>query len=61
MARQWDTVIFSDEKKFNLDGPDGFIGYWRDLRKEPEYFSRDNFGGGSLMTKFDENCQQFET
>lgn len=42
-------VIFSDEKKFNLDGPDGFNGYWRDLRKEPLYFSRRNFGGGSLM------------
>jgi len=35
-------------KKFNLDGPDGFNGYWRDLRKEPKYFSKRNFGGGSL-------------
>jgi len=42
-------VIFSDEKKFNLDGPDGFNGYWRDLRKEPKYFSKRNFGGGSVM------------
>jgi hypothetical protein len=42
-------IIFSDEKKFNLDGPDGFNGYWRDLRKEPQYFSKRNFGGGSLM------------
>lgn len=42
-------VIFSDEKKFNLDGPDGFNGYWRDLRKEPQYFQTRNFGGGSLM------------
>lgn len=42
-------VIFSDEKKFNLDGPDGFNSYWRDLRKEPRYFSKRNFGGGSLM------------
>ena len=42
-------VIFSDEKKFNLDGPDGYDGYWRDLRKEPMYFSKRNFGGGSLM------------
>lgn len=42
-------VIFSDEQKFNLDGPDGFKSYWRDLRKEPSYFSKWNFGGGSLM------------
>lgn len=42
-------MIFSDEKKFNLDGPDGFNCYWRDLRKEPRYFSKRNFGGGSVM------------
>ena len=42
-------VIFSDEKKFNCDGPDGFDGYWHDLRKEKVYFSKRNFGGGSLM------------
>lgn len=42
-------MIFSDEKKFNLDGPDGFNGYWRDLRKEEQYFTTRNFGGGSCM------------
>lgn len=42
-------MIFSDEKKFNLDGPDGFAHYWHDLRKEKRYFASRNFGGGSLM------------
>lgn len=46
---EWTNVVFSDEKKFNLDGPDGFQYYWHDLRKEPQLFSKRNFGGGSLM------------
>lgn len=45
----WTRVIFSDEKKFSLDGPDGLQYYWYDLRKEKEsYFSR-RAGGGSVM------------
>jgi len=45
----WDNVIFSDEKKFNLDGPDGMQYYWHDIRKENETcFSRQQ-GGGSIM------------
>uniref|UniRef100_A0A1I7X420 DDE_3 domain-containing protein n=1 Tax=Heterorhabditis bacteriophora TaxID=37862 RepID=A0A1I7X420_HETBA len=42
-------MIFGDEKKFNLDGPDGCPSYWRDLRKEPRHFSTRNVGGGSGM------------
>lgn len=42
-------MIFSDDKKLNRDGPDVFLGYWKDLRKEPRYFSKRNFGGGSIM------------
>jgi len=46
---KWDKVVFSDEKKFNLDGSDGLQYYWHDLRKEKEtYFSRQS-GGGSVM------------
>uniref|UniRef100_A0A8R1E2B9 DDE_3 domain-containing protein n=1 Tax=Caenorhabditis japonica TaxID=281687 RepID=A0A8R1E2B9_CAEJA len=42
-------IIFSDEKKFNLEGPVGYKHYWHDLRKDRLVFSTRNFGGGSLM------------
>jgi hypothetical protein len=41
--------VFSDEKKFNLDGPDGNQFYWHDIRKEPQYYSKQAMGGGSVM------------
>ncbi|KAE8887964.1 hypothetical protein PF003_g27989 [Phytophthora fragariae] len=45
----WELIIFSDEICFNLDGPDGYKHYWRDLHRPPRrYLSRQN-GGGSLM------------
>lgn len=46
---KWKTVLFSDEKKFNLDGPDGFKYYWHDLRKEPKFYSKRVAGGSSVM------------
>ena len=46
---QWQKIIFSDEKRWNLDGPDGRQYYWHDLRKEPLVLSKPTFGGGSVM------------
>lgn len=46
---KWKFVVWSDEKKFNLDGPDCFSYYWHDLRKEKTLFSRRVQGGGSVM------------
>ncbi|PIC13704.1 hypothetical protein B9Z55_027567 [Caenorhabditis nigoni] len=49
LQTRWENILFSDEKKWNLDGPDGNRHYWRDLQKEKRVFSTRNFGGGSLM------------
>lgn len=46
---EWKFVLFSDEKKFNLDGPDGWASYWHDLRKEKRIFFSRAQGGGSVM------------
>ena len=48
-SEQWSRTVFSDEKKFNLDDPDGFQYYWSDLRKDEQIFSRRQNGGGSVM------------
>lgn len=49
-TNEWRKIIFSVEKKFNLDGPDGFAYYWHDLRTEKKIFSkRQSGGGGSVM------------
>ncbi len=48
-TKEWRKVMFSDEKKFNLDGPDGNQYYWHDIRNEPEYFSKRQAGGGGIM------------
>ncbi|KAG2923723.1 hypothetical protein PC117_g15635 [Phytophthora cactorum] len=34
----WKYTAFSDEKKFNLDGPDGFKYYWRDMRQPAQSY-----------------------
>lgn len=45
----WQHVIFSDEKKFNFDGPDGFKYYWHDLRFDRKVMSCRVHGGASVM------------
>lgn len=46
---QWMRCVFSDEKRFNLDGPDGFQCYWHSIRADTELYSRRRFGGGGVM------------
>ncbi|CAK9809406.1 Transposable element Tc3 transposase [Anthophora quadrimaculata] len=47
--KKWRKVLFTDEKKMNLDGPDGWKYYFHDLRKQTTILSRRQFGGGSVM------------
>ena len=45
----WSSIIFSDEKRFCLDGPDGNAYYWADTRLEKRYFSTRARSGRGLM------------
>ncbi|KAG6941567.1 hypothetical protein JG687_00019574 [Phytophthora cactorum] len=45
----WERIIFSDEKKFNLDGPDGLQSYWHNVRRPQRTTVRRQNGGGSVI------------
>lgn len=45
----WRNVVFSDEKKFNLDGPDGYNYYFHDVRKEEQFLTRHHSRQGGVM------------
>ena len=42
--KEWENVIWPDEKKFTFDRPDGFNYYWNDLRKKNYFPSKKNLG-----------------
>jgi len=46
---EWQKIIFSDEKKFNFDGPGGFSFHCYDLTKPSTRRMSRYFGGGSIM------------
>lgn len=45
----WANVMFSDEKKWNLDGPDGLRRRWVDTRQKKQLCVRRHTGGGGVM------------
>lgn len=49
ISNNWKNVVFSDEKKFNLDGPDGYNHYFHDIRKEEKFLSRHHARKGGVM------------
>ena len=48
-TKEWWKVVFSEEKKFDLDGPDGFPKYWHTKDFPEDNYSTRHNGGGSLM------------
>nr|CCA16867.1 Hypothetical protein W07E6.6 putative [Albugo laibachii Nc14] len=48
-GEKWESVIFAEEKKFNLDGPDGLQYYWHNLRHGKQVFTNRQAGSGLLM------------
>jgi hypothetical protein len=48
-TEKWRNIIWSDEKKWNLDGPDGLKSYWYDIRREKTVISKRQHGGGGVM------------
>ena len=48
-AEKFDSIVWSDEKKFNLDGPDGYNYYWADTSLPREHYSKRQNGGGGVM------------
>lgn len=48
-AMKWRRTVFSDEKRFCLDGPDDSASYWADTRVDKRYFSTRQQEGGGVM------------
>ncbi len=48
-SAEWTHVIFSDEKRFRCDGPDGWGYFYHDIRKEKLSFGKRQNGGGGVM------------
>ena len=46
---EWSRVVFSDEKKWNMDGPDGLMFYWHRTGHQERRAVKRHSGGGSVM------------
>ncbi len=48
-VEKWKSVVFSDEKKLNLVGPDGWASFWHHICKEERIWPKRRSGGGSMI------------
>jgi hypothetical protein len=50
-TKRWSRFYFTDEKKFYLDGPDGWNCFWADLNENDagNYFSKDIYNKRAVM------------
>ena len=48
-TKQWENIIFSYEKKFNLNAPDGFGYYWHTIITIIEFFQNFKWGKGLIV------------
>jgi len=46
---EWKNIVWSDDKKWNLDGPDYCASVWHDDWKKKAVLLKRNTGGRSLM------------
>lgn len=46
---QWDRIVFTDEKKWNLSGNDGYVSIWREGQKKPTIEGLTNRLGGFMV------------
>ena len=53
---EWTSVIFSDEKKLNIDDRDYYQFYWRSLKIASEFSSAEQVEGGILMIRLAVGC-----
>lgn len=49
IRKKWRRIIFTNEKRFNLDGPYGLSYYFHDMRKEEQFLSRRQMRGGVMI------------
>ena len=58
---RWLSITFFDEKKWNLDKPNGWIYCWYDLLKEPKTFFSRQLGEKSVMVCVCGGCIWFNS